>query len=78
MQVFRVRYRKSFSNPLLLIPNMPEEFNIALHQINHVFKAVHQLMVQVQSTWFPVIDCNPQKYVPNIYKSCESDYIKGE
>ncbi len=77
MEVFRGRFRKSFSNPSPLIPNQPEEFVIDLHSINHVFKTGHHLMIQVQSTWFPVIDRNPQKYVPNIFEAKESDFIKA-
>jgi putative CocE/NonD family hydrolase len=78
MEVFRGRYRKSFSNPTPLVPNKPEEFIIDLHEINHTFKKGHHLMIQVQSTWFPVIDRNPQKFVPNIFKAKESDFIKAE
>jgi uncharacterized protein len=78
MEVFRGRYRKSFSNPSPLTPNKPEEFVIDLHDINHVFRKGHKLMIQVQSTWFPVIDRNPQKYVPNIFLADESDFIKAE
>ncbi len=78
MEVFRGRYRKSFSNPTPLIPNKEEEFIIDLHDINHVFKKGHRLMIQVQSTWFPVIDRNPQKYIPNIFEAKESDFIKAE
>jgi hypothetical protein len=78
MEVFRGRFRKSFSNPTPLTPNKPEEFVIDLHDINHVFKKGHRLMIQVQSTWFPVIDRNPQKYVPNIFEAKESDFIKAE
>jgi putative CocE/NonD family hydrolase len=78
MEVFRGRFRKSFSNPTPLIPNKPEEFVIDLHDINHVFKKGHRIMIQVQSTWFPVIDRNPQKYVPNIFEAKESDFIKAE
>jgi putative CocE/NonD family hydrolase len=77
MEAFRGRFRKSFSNPSPLTPNKPEEFVIDLHQVNHVFKKGHRIMIQVQSTWFPVIDRNPQKYVPNIFKARESDYIKA-
>jgi uncharacterized protein len=77
MEVFRGRFRKSFSNPSPLVPNKPEEFVIDLHDINHVFKKGHRLMIQVQSTWFPVIDRNPQKYVPNIFEAKESDFIKA-
>jgi uncharacterized protein len=78
MEAFRGRFRKSFSNPTPLTPNKPEEFVIDLHDINHVFKKGHRIMIQVQSTWFPVIDRNPQKYVPNIFEAKESDFIKAE
>lgn len=78
MEVFRGRFRKSFTNPSPLIPNKPEEFTIDLHDINHVFLKGHRLMVQVQSTWFPLIDRNPQKYVPNIFNANEEDFIKAE
>lgn len=78
MEVFRGRFRKSFSNPSPLTPNKPEEFVIDLHDINHVFLKGHKLMIQVQSTWFPVIDRNPQKFVPNIFEAKESDFIKAE
>ena len=77
MEAFRGRFRKSFSNPTPLTPNTPEEFVIDLHQINHVFKKGHRIMIQVQSTWFPVIDRNPQKYVPNIFEAQESDFTKA-
>ena len=78
MEVFRGRFRKSFEKPEPLIPNKPEEFVIDLHEINHVFKKGHKMMIQIQSTWFPVIDRNPQKYVANIFNANESDYIKAE
>jgi putative CocE/NonD family hydrolase len=77
MEVFRGRFRKSFSKPAPLVPNKPEAFVIDLHQINHTFKKGHRIMIQVQSTWFPVIDRNPQKYVPNIFEAKDSDYIKA-
>ena len=78
MEVFRGRFRKSFTNPTPLVPNKPEEFVIDLHDINHTFQKGHRIMIQVQSTWFPVIDRNPQKYVPNIFEAKESDFIKAE
>jgi uncharacterized protein len=77
MEVFRGRFRKHFSNPSPLVPNKAEEFVIDLHQINHQFKKGHRLMIQIQSTWFPVIDRNPQKYVPNIFNANETDFIKA-
>jgi predicted acyl esterase len=77
MEVFRGRYRKSFSNPEPITPNKPEEYIIGLHQINHCFKKGHRIRIQVQSTWFPVIDRNPQKFVPNIFEAEPSDFIKA-
>jgi uncharacterized protein len=78
MEVFRGRFNKGFANPTPLTPNKPEEFTIDLHDINHVFKKGHRLIIQVQSTWFPVIDRNPQKFVPNIFEAKDSDFIKAE
>ncbi len=78
MEVFRGRFRKSFSNPSPLTPGKREEFVIDLHDINHVFLKGHRMMIQVQSTWFPLIDRNPQKYVTNIFEAKDNDYIKAE
>ena len=77
MEVFRGRFRKSFEKPEALTPNKPAEFVIDLHQVNHRFLKGHRLMIEVQSTWFPIIDRNPQKYVPNIFEAAESDFIKA-
>lgn len=78
MEVFRGRFRHGFDKPEPLVPGKPEEFVIDLHEINHVFKTGHKIMIQVQSTWFPVIDRNPQKYVPNIFEAKDSDFTKSE
>jgi putative CocE/NonD family hydrolase len=77
MEVFRGRYRHSFSKPEPFTPGKPEEIVIGLHDINHTFLKGHRLMVQIQSTWFPIIDRNPQKYVPNIFEATASDFIKA-
>ena len=77
MEVFRGRFRKSFENPEPFIPNKPEQLVIDLHQINHTFKKGHHLMIQIQSTWFPVIDRNPQQYIANIFEAKETDFIKA-
>lgn len=73
--VFRGRFRNSFSNPEPVKPDEVNEYRIDLHSINHVFKSGHKIMVQIQSSWFPIIDRNPQKYVPNIFEAKESDFI---
>ena len=73
--VFRGRFRKSFKNPEPITPNKVELYTIDLHSLNHVFNKGHKIMVQIQSTWFPIIDRNPQKYVPNIFEAKESDFI---
>ena len=78
MEVFRGRYRESFEKPKALTPNKPEEYVIDLHNIDHTFKKGHRIMIQVQSSWFPVIDRNPQKFVPSIFEATEEDFIKAE
>jgi uncharacterized protein len=77
MEVFRGKFRKSFSKPEAIIPGKPEEYIIGLHQVNHMFKKGHKVMIQVQSSWFPMIDLNPQKFLPNIFEAKESDFIKA-
>ncbi|HEX8999071.1 MAG TPA: CocE/NonD family hydrolase [Blastocatellia bacterium] len=75
--VFRGRFRHSFERPQAVTPNKVETYKIDLHHMDHRFQKGHKIMVQVQSTWFPIIDRNPQKYVENIFKAKESDYIKA-
>jgi len=77
MEIIRGRFRKSFEKPSPLVPGKIEEFIIDLHNINHTFLKGHHLMLQVQSTWFPIIDRNPQRFVPNIFEAKESDFIKA-
>ena len=76
-EVFRGRFRKSFEKPEPITPDAITPFTIDLHTANHVFGKGHRIMVQVQSTWFPIIDRNPQKFVPNIFKAKESDFQKA-
>jgi hypothetical protein len=75
MEVRRGRYLKSFEQPHPLVANQPTEWNVPLRDHDHVFLKGHRVMVQVQSTWFPVIDRNPQKFVPSIYKARASDFM---
>jgi hypothetical protein len=75
-EVFRGRFRKSFESPEPLTPGAVTPFTIDLHTATHVFKKGHRIMVQVQSTWFPIIDRNPQKFVPNIFEAKDSDFTK--
>ncbi|HZS07028.1 MAG TPA: CocE/NonD family hydrolase [Blastocatellia bacterium] len=74
-EIFRGRYRQSFEKPEPLKPNQVYEYALDLRWADHTFRKGHRIMVQVQSTWFPVYDRNPQKYVENIFKAKESDYI---
>jgi len=73
-EVFRGRFRNSFEKPEPIPAGVVTSFTIDLHTANHVFKKGHRIMVQVQSTWFPVIDRNPQRFVPNIFEATESDF----
>ena len=72
--VFRGRYRVSFEKPEPLAANTIYSYQIGFPANDHTFKKGHRIMVQVQSTWFPVIDRNPQKFVPNIFLAQESDF----
>lgn len=73
-EVFRGRYRKSFEKPEPITPDAVLEYSFSLHTQNHSFRKGHRLMVQVQSTWFPIIDRNPQTFVPNIFEARASDF----
>jgi hypothetical protein len=77
MEVRRGRYLSSYEKPQALTPNKPTEWSIPLRDHDHVFLKGHRIMVQIQSTWFPVIDRNPQKFVPSIYKATANDYVSA-
>jgi len=76
-EIFRGRYRNSYEKPEAIVAGELTPYTIDLHTTNHVFKKGHRIMVQVQSTWFPLYDRNPQKFVPNIFDAKESDYQKA-
>jgi putative CocE/NonD family hydrolase len=73
-EVFRSRFRHSFTRPEPLVPNEVTPITIDLHTQNYRFLKGHRIMVQVQSSWFPLIDRNPQHFVPNIFLATASDY----
>ncbi len=77
MEVRRGRYLTSYEHPRPLAPNTSIEWRIPLRDRDHVFLRGHRLMVQVQSTWFPLIDRNPQKFVPSIYEATAADFVKA-
>ena len=76
--IFRGRYRESFAVPHPIAPNTPLEYTFELPPANHVFLPGHRIMVQVQSSWFPLYDRNPQTFVPNIFWAKPGDYQKAE
>ena len=75
--VFRGRFRESFEKPVPLKANAITKYTIPLHTHSHVFQKGHRIMVHVQSTWFPVIDRNPQRFVKNIFEATEADFISA-
>jgi putative CocE/NonD family hydrolase len=77
MDIFRGRYRESYSDPKAITPGAPLPYRFGLPNANHVFKPGHRIMVQVQSSWFPLYDRNPQTFVPNIFFAKPSDYVKA-
>ena len=76
-EIFRGRYWKSYEKPEPLVANQVTPITFSLHTADHVFLKGHRIMVQVQSTWFPLYDRNPQKFVPNIFEAKESDYQRA-
>ncbi|MBI4659360.1 MAG: CocE/NonD family hydrolase [Verrucomicrobia bacterium] len=76
-EVMRGRFRNSYERPEAFEPNLPTKVSFELQDVLHTFKRGHRVMVQIQSTWFPLVDRNPQKFVPNIYKAGEGDFIKA-
>ncbi len=75
--IFRGRYRESFSEPKAIVAGKPLPYRFALPAANHVFLPGHRIMVQVQSSWFPLYDRNPQTFVPNIFWAKPDDYRKA-
>jgi putative CocE/NonD family hydrolase len=75
--IFRGRYRESLENPKAIASDTPLPYHFALPNANHVFLPGHRIMVQIQSTWFPLYDRNPQTFVPNVFLAKPSDYRKA-
>jgi putative CocE/NonD family hydrolase len=77
MDIFRGRYREGFTEAKPIASNQPLPYRFALPAANHVFLPGHRIMVQVQSSWFPLYDRNPQTFVPNIFLAKPADYVKA-
>jgi putative CocE/NonD family hydrolase len=77
MDIFRGRYRDSFAKPTAIPANQVQKYRFTLPTTNHVFLPGHRIMVQVQSSWFPLYDRNPQTFVPNIFFAKPADYVKA-
>jgi uncharacterized protein len=75
--IFRGRYREDLGHPVALQPNAPLLYRFSLPNANHVFLPKHRIMVQVQSSWFPLYDRNPQTFVTNIFWAKAGDYRKA-
>ena len=76
-EVIRGRFRYSHEFPEPFVPNQPTHVQLELQDVLHTFKAGHRIMFHVQSTWFPLVDINPHRYAPNVYKAQESDFIRA-
>jgi len=77
MDIFRGRYRESFETPKAIAANEPLLYRWSLPTVNHVFLPGHRIMIQIQSSWFPLYDRNPQKFVPNIFWAKPGDFKKA-
>jgi putative CocE/NonD family hydrolase len=77
MDIFRGRYRESFETAKAITPNTPLPYRFILPTVNHVFLPGHRIMVQIQSSWFPLYDRNPQTFVTNVFFAKPDDYVKA-
>ncbi|MCI5081881.1 MAG: CocE/NonD family hydrolase [Saprospiraceae bacterium] len=75
-EVMRGRYRNSFEKPEPFVPERPTEVSFKLQDVYHTFKKGHKIQIQIQSSWFPYIDLNPQTFVKNIFDAKEADFQK--
>ena len=74
-EVIRGRFRDSYSQPKPFEPDAPTLVKLPLHDVLHTFRKGHRIMFQVQSTWFPLVDRNPQKWVDNVFEAEEADFV---
>jgi len=74
-QVMRLRFRESFSDPKPLVAGQTEHVTVELHDVLHTFQRGHRLMLQIQGSWFPFVDRNPQTFVPNIFQANAEDFM---
>jgi hypothetical protein len=77
MDIFRGRYRESFVQPKAIPAGQVQKYRFRMPTTNHVFLPGHRIMVQIQSSWFPLYDRNPQTFVPNIFNAKPTDYVKA-
>ena len=75
-EVMRGKFRNSFEKPEPFVPGQITEVNYTLPDVGHTFKKGHKIMIQVQNSWFPLVDRNPQKFV-DIYNAQDSDFQKA-
>ena len=76
IEIFRGRYRNSFEKPQPFVPGRIDRVKYDIGNVAHTFRKGHRIMIQIQSSWFPLADRNPQKFV-NIYEASESDFQKS-
>jgi putative CocE/NonD family hydrolase len=76
-EVIRGRFRNSYSRPEPFVANQPTKVSLELQDVLHTFRKGHRVMVQICNTWFPLVDRNPQKYVANIFRADESDFMRA-
>jgi len=73
----RGRFRNSYEKPEAFKPGQQAKIEFVMPDVNHTFRRGHRIMVQVQSTWFPLVDINPQTFVPSIYQAKPNDFQKA-
>ncbi len=74
---FRARFREGWEQPMPMVPGEPTRIRFTVNDVMHTFQRGHRIMIQVQSSWFPFIDRNPQTFVPNIFEAKDSDFVRA-
>ena len=76
-EVIRGRFRNSYEQPTPFVPDQPTLVTLELQDVLHTFRPGHRVMIQIQSTWFPLVDRNPQQFIENVFEAGPGDYVKA-
>jgi predicted acyl esterase len=77
-EIIRARFRNGYETPEPMRPGEPTKIELPLQDVLHTFEPGHRVVIQIQSSWFPMVDRNPQTFVPNIFEARTADFVAAE